>query len=84
MVGDAASRRLVDEWAEESYIALRSFKPKRMAPPAILTDAEWQHIKAPTLYSRGGGASAPETCAPTLSSLCASLLKTPRVGGASA
>jgi pimeloyl-ACP methyl ester carboxylesterase len=50
---DAASRRMVDEWAEESYIALRSFKPKRMVPPTILTDAEWRHIKAPTLYLVG-------------------------------
>jgi pimeloyl-ACP methyl ester carboxylesterase len=50
---DAASRRMVDELAEESYIALRSFKPKRMAHPTILTDAEWRHIKAPTLYLVG-------------------------------
>jgi pimeloyl-ACP methyl ester carboxylesterase len=50
---DAASRRMVDEWAEESYIALRSFKPRRMVPPTILTDAEWRHIKAPTLYLVG-------------------------------
>ena len=49
----AASRRMVDEWAEESYIALRSFKPKRMVPPTILTDAEWRHINAPTLYLVG-------------------------------
>jgi pimeloyl-ACP methyl ester carboxylesterase len=50
---DAASRRMVDEWAEESYIALRSFKPKRMAHPTVLTDAEWRRIKAPTLYLVG-------------------------------
>jgi len=50
---DAANRRMVDEWAEESYIALRGFKPKRMAHPTILTDAEWRHIKAPALYLVG-------------------------------
>jgi len=50
---DAANRRMVDEWAEESYTALRSFKPKRMAHPTVLTDAEWQQIKAPTLYLVG-------------------------------
>jgi pimeloyl-ACP methyl ester carboxylesterase len=50
---DAASRRMVDEWVEESHIALRSFKPKRMAHPTILTDVELRHIKAPTLYLVG-------------------------------
>jgi pimeloyl-ACP methyl ester carboxylesterase len=50
---DEAGQRMVDEWAEESYIALRSFKPKRMVNPTVLEDSEWKRLKVPALYLVG-------------------------------
>lgn len=50
---DDAGRAFIEEHADESYLALRSFKAKRMVNPTVLTDAELQNIKVPTLYLVG-------------------------------
>jgi len=47
------SRALMEEYVDESYLALRSFKTKRMVNPTVLTDEELQCIKVPTLYLVG-------------------------------
>jgi pimeloyl-ACP methyl ester carboxylesterase len=39
----------LEEHIEESYVAQRCFKPKRMVTPTALTDAELQSIRLPTL-----------------------------------
>jgi pimeloyl-ACP methyl ester carboxylesterase len=51
--GDEAGQRMVDEWVEESYVALRSFKPKHMVNPTVLEDSDWKRLKVPTLYLVG-------------------------------
>lgn len=38
---------------DESYLALRSFKSKRMVNPTVLSDAELQALKVPTLFLAG-------------------------------
>jgi pimeloyl-ACP methyl ester carboxylesterase len=50
---DEASRRQVEAWAEESYVAMQSFKPKRMVNPTVLSDSEWKRLAVPTLYLVG-------------------------------
>ena len=50
---DEAGRIIIEEHADESYLALRSFKTKRMVNPTVLTDQELQNIKAPALYLVG-------------------------------
>jgi pimeloyl-ACP methyl ester carboxylesterase len=46
-------RALLEQYIDESYLALRSFKTKRMVNPTVLTDEEWQSIRVPTLYIVG-------------------------------
>ena len=48
-----ASRTLIEEYVDESYLALRSFKTKRMVNPTVLTDEELRSINEPTLYLVG-------------------------------
>jgi pimeloyl-ACP methyl ester carboxylesterase len=50
---DEASRRLLDQWIDDGYLAGRSFKPVRPANPTVLTDAEWRSIRVPILYLVG-------------------------------
>ena len=50
---DEAGREFVKEQAEESYLALRSFKTRRMVNPTVLTDQELQSIKVPALHLVG-------------------------------
>lgn len=50
---DEASRNLVDAWVEEAYIATRSFKPKSMVNPYVLSNSELQQIRVPTLFLVG-------------------------------
>lgn len=50
---DDASRKMVDEWVDDSYLALRSFKAKPMVNPTVLTDVELQSIKVPVLFLVG-------------------------------
>ncbi len=48
-----ASRVMVEELADDAFMAIRSFKPKRMVNPTVLEDTELQSIKVPTLYLVG-------------------------------
>ena len=48
-----ASRALIEEYVDESYLALWSFKTRRMVNPTVLTDGELQSINVPTLYLVG-------------------------------
>ncbi len=50
---DEAGRIIAEEMADDAYMAMRCFKPKRMVYPTTLKDAEWQSIKVPTLYLVG-------------------------------
>lgn len=48
-----AGRNIIEEHVDESYLALRSFKAKRMVNPTVLSDKELQAIKVPTLFVIG-------------------------------
>ncbi len=48
-----AVQKLADEWIELSYVALRSFKPRRLVNPAVLGDEELKSIRVPTLFLVG-------------------------------
>lgn len=50
---DEAGRKMVDEWAHDSFIAMRCFKPKRLVHPTVLEDEELGNLKVPTLYLVG-------------------------------
>ena len=50
---DEAGRRMAEEMADDAFMALRCFKPKRMVYPTVLKDEELQSIKVPTLYLVG-------------------------------
>lgn len=50
---DEASRKFADEWVEEAYIAMRSFKLKSMVNPTVLNDADLRRIKVPALFMVG-------------------------------
>ena len=47
------SRALIEEHVDETFMAVRSFKAKRMVNPSVLTDEELQSIKIPTLFMVG-------------------------------
>jgi pimeloyl-ACP methyl ester carboxylesterase len=46
-------RRVALEWAEDSFVAMRSFKPRRLVNPTILSDDELAGLKMPTLFLVG-------------------------------
>jgi pimeloyl-ACP methyl ester carboxylesterase len=50
---DEATRGIVDEWVDVSFVATRCFKPKRMVNPSVLDDTELQGIEVPALYLVG-------------------------------
>jgi pimeloyl-ACP methyl ester carboxylesterase len=50
---DENGRKMVEEWADFTYTAMRSFSPRRMLIPTVLFDAELQSIKVPMLYLVG-------------------------------
>lgn len=50
---DRATRQMVDEWVEFSYVAMRCFKVRRLVNPAVLTDEEWRSLKVPALFLVG-------------------------------
>jgi pimeloyl-ACP methyl ester carboxylesterase len=47
------NRKIVDEWSEEAYFAARSFKPKSLVPPHVLSNSELLHITVPVLFLVG-------------------------------
>jgi pimeloyl-ACP methyl ester carboxylesterase len=50
---DEASRILVAEWVDESYVATRSFKPKSFVSPHVLDNAELLRLNMPALFLVG-------------------------------
>jgi len=50
---DEAGRITAEEMADDAFMAMRCFKPKRMVYPTVLQDKELQSIKVPTLYLVG-------------------------------
>lgn len=48
-----AGRSFIEEHVDESYLATRSFKPRRMVKPTILSDAELQGLEVPALFLVG-------------------------------
>ena len=46
-------RALIEEHVDETFMAVRSFKGKKMVNPSVLTDEELQNIKVPTLFVVG-------------------------------
>jgi pimeloyl-ACP methyl ester carboxylesterase len=50
---DEDGRKMVEEWADFTYTAMRSFAPRRMLIPTVFSDTELQGIKLPILYLVG-------------------------------
>lgn len=50
---DAESRKIVEEWAEEAYVGMRSFKLKSLVSPDVLSNSEWSRISTPALFLVG-------------------------------
>ena len=50
---DEASRLLLDRAADTAYLAIQSYKPRQMAAPDVLTDAELQSFVMPVLFAVG-------------------------------
>lgn len=50
---DEASRQMLEELVDESYLAIRSFKLKSQVNPTILDDAQLARINVPTLFLVG-------------------------------
>ena len=50
---DEASRVMVEEWVDDSFMAIKCFKRKSMVNPTVLEDRELQSIKVPALYLVG-------------------------------
>ena len=48
-----AGRALIEEYVDESYLSIRSFKSRRMVNPTVLTDEELRSMNVPTLYLVG-------------------------------
>lgn len=52
-VKDDAMRRIVDALAEDNYLGMRCFEPKRMVNPTVLSDEQLQDLEVPTLFLVG-------------------------------
>jgi len=48
-----ASRRLAEEFVDDTLLALRSFKPRLAVAPTVLSDQELHGLQVPTLYIVG-------------------------------
>ncbi len=49
----AEGRALIEEYIDESFLAVRSFQAKKMVNPTILTDDELQNLNVPILFMVG-------------------------------
>lgn len=49
----ADGRALIEEHIDESFLAVRSFKSKKMVNPTVLTDEELQNLNVPILFMVG-------------------------------
>ena len=50
---DEGTARLLDEMADDAWLAQRSFKARRMVAPLPLSDEQWRSLKVPTLLLAG-------------------------------
>ncbi len=50
---DETNRKLLEEESENIFMAIQSFKPRRVVRPTVLQDKELQSIKVPALYLVG-------------------------------
>lgn len=50
---DASGRAMVERLAEDGFLAIRCFAPKRMIVPNVLSDSELAGIRVPTLFLIG-------------------------------
>lgn len=50
---DEASRNMVEEWADEAYVAARSFKQKSLVNPHVLSNSDLLRLNVPTLFVVG-------------------------------
>ena len=50
---DQAGRLLVDQWVDDQFLAIQSYKPKRLVNPRVLEDDELASFKVPVLYMVG-------------------------------
>ncbi|PTL85528.1 alpha/beta fold hydrolase [Vitiosangium sp. GDMCC 1.1324] len=50
---DAASRLLLEQRVQEGYLAIRSFKARRLVEPSILSDEQLRGLPTPTLFMVG-------------------------------
>ena len=51
--GDDQTRPMIDELIEDAILARRCFKRRNLILPNVLSDDDWQCIKAPTLFLVG-------------------------------
>jgi pimeloyl-ACP methyl ester carboxylesterase len=51
--GPDSGRALLDDWVDAGFLAVASYKPRRMVPPSVLTDEQWRSITVPTLFLVG-------------------------------
>ena len=49
----AAGRKAVEEWAEDSFVAMRSFSRRRVVNPTVLTDGQLRSLNGPVLFLVG-------------------------------
>ncbi|OJH40362.1 alpha/beta fold hydrolase [Cystobacter ferrugineus] len=52
-VGDAQSRSQLERRIEEGYLAIRSFKARRLVEPSLLSDEQLRALPSPTLFIVG-------------------------------
>ncbi len=52
-VADSDMRRIVDELAEDNYLAMRCFEPRRLVNPTVLSDEQLQGLEVRTLFLVG-------------------------------
>ena len=50
---DEAGRIIAEEMADDTFMAVRCFKPRRLVNPTVLNDKELQGITVPVLYLVG-------------------------------
>jgi len=50
---DEASRTIAEDWVDHLNLGLRSFKPKMLVSPTVLSDTELQSLRIPVLFLVG-------------------------------
>ena len=51
--GGETGKKIVNRWADFSYLCIRSFKPKTTVNPDVLSGEEWARITVPMLFMVG-------------------------------